>query len=408
MLAGNVHEPGQPSAAADEDAPEAGVAQVLQGRGLADDEVLDERATEQLDLPDDVVDQVVRQPELGDAVAQHPTERVERLEHSDREPLRCEQVRVDQTGRSRADDGDRWLGSDIPRVGDVGVPLSGGIRIDQLLPLRQVPLHLSDLDRHLGVQAHSLALQLLRTHSPGHVRQRVARLQQLQRLAEPTGADQLEHLWDVDLHRAATLARPVLGDEDAELTGLLRALLVPHGLQPDEQLDVTRGVPQGRVPEVPLVDEVEVGGPGLGVTHVGRDAAARGPVEGQPVEHRVAIGQVLVQGADERPLLPERKVPQESHQHGTGGVVPLQHPPQRLGELDAEVTLVELPGDRVHPLGDEELAERLRLGEEPAAEQFELPVERLDPLGTLELGHPGPGGLEGAARLQVVQDVVLR
>ena len=62
---------GQSGTRPDEDAPEAGVTQVLQSRRLADDEVLDELATEQPDLGDDVVDQLVGQAELRDAVAQN-------------------------------------------------------------------------------------------------------------------------------------------------------------------------------------------------------------------------------------------------------------------------------------------------------------------------------------------------
>ena len=83
--------------------------QVLQGRGLADDEVLDEAAAERVDLADHVVDQRVGQAELGNAVAQHAAEFVEGLEHRDREAFHGQQIGVDQAGRAGADHRDRRL-----------------------------------------------------------------------------------------------------------------------------------------------------------------------------------------------------------------------------------------------------------------------------------------------------------
>ncbi len=54
------------------------------------------------DLADHVVDQLVRQAEFGDAVAQHAAEVVERLEHGDREAFSRQQIGVDEAGRARS------------------------------------------------------------------------------------------------------------------------------------------------------------------------------------------------------------------------------------------------------------------------------------------------------------------
>ena len=106
---------GQASARPDEDLPEAVVLEILKGRGLADDEVPDEAAAEQIDLADHVVDQLVRQAELGDAVAQHAAELVEGLEHGDREALGRQQIGVDQTRGTGTDHRNRRLLGLAPR-----------------------------------------------------------------------------------------------------------------------------------------------------------------------------------------------------------------------------------------------------------------------------------------------------
>ena len=96
VLARHVHEGRQARAGADEDLPEARRLEVVERGGLADHEVAHEAPAEQRDLLDHVVDQVVRQAELRDAVAQHSAELVERLEHGDRETFHREQVGIDQ------------------------------------------------------------------------------------------------------------------------------------------------------------------------------------------------------------------------------------------------------------------------------------------------------------------------
>ena len=100
-------------------------------------------------LLDHVVDQLVRQAELRDAVAQHAAELVEGLEHRDRESLDREQVGVDQARRARADHRDRRLVRLGPRADAAGeAPRDVGVH--QLVALRQEPLELADLDRPLA------------------------------------------------------------------------------------------------------------------------------------------------------------------------------------------------------------------------------------------------------------------
>ena len=115
MLAGDVHEARQARAGADENLPEAGGLEVLEGRGLADDEIGHEPAAQEPDLADDVVDQRVRQPEFRDAIAQHAAEFMEGLEDGDGKALRRQEIGVDEAGGTGADHRDRRLLGLSPR-----------------------------------------------------------------------------------------------------------------------------------------------------------------------------------------------------------------------------------------------------------------------------------------------------
>ena len=75
-----MHEAWQARAGADEDLPEARGLEVVERGGLADHEIAHEAPAEQRDLAHHVVDQVVRQAELRDTVAQYAAELVEGLE----------------------------------------------------------------------------------------------------------------------------------------------------------------------------------------------------------------------------------------------------------------------------------------------------------------------------------------
>ena len=76
------------------------------------------------DLADHVVDQRVRQAELGNAVAQHAAEVVERLEDGDRKAFRRQKIGVDQAGGAGADHRNRRLLGPRPRA-DVAPGRSG-------------------------------------------------------------------------------------------------------------------------------------------------------------------------------------------------------------------------------------------------------------------------------------------
>ena len=141
------------------------------------------RPPSSLILRDDVVDQRVRQPEFRDAVAQHAAEFVEGLEDRDRKALRRQQIGVDEAGGAGADHRDRRLLRLRPRA-DVALPALGRPRsvLRELLALGQEPFELADLDRPAGERADALALQLLRADAAGDVRQRIAALDQFERL----------------------------------------------------------------------------------------------------------------------------------------------------------------------------------------------------------------------------------
>ena len=263
MLARHVHEARQAGAGADENLPEAVGLEILDGRRLADDEIGDEAAAEQPDLGDDVVDQRVRQAELRDAVAQDAAELVEGLEDRDRIALGREQIGVDEARGAGADHGDRRLVGLGPGT-DIALPSPGrAARVPELLALGQEPFELADLDRPPGERADALALQFLRADAAGDVGQGVEAFDELERLLELARPQELQHLRDMDLDRAAALgllARP----RHAELARPVLALLVAQGLEPDEEIDLARAVAEVHVAEVALVDELEVPRPLLG------------------------------------------------------------------------------------------------------------------------------------------------
>ncbi len=371
MLTRHVEEPWQSGTTADEHAQEARIAQLLERRRLADHEVGDEPPAEAADLRHDVVDQLVRQTELGDAVPQHPAELVERLEHGDREALGGEQVGRDQARRTRAHDRHRRPYSLLPRIVQALEPRGKADRVGELLPLGQEPLELADAHRLL-VDAHALALQLLRAHAAGDVRQRVARLQHLERLAEPAFADQLEHRRDVDLYGAAALGLDMARDEHAQLARRLGALLVTQRLQPHDELDVAAREAEVHVAEEALVDELEVLGPCVRVTDVRLDRVAGRPVLAEPGEHRVLPRQVSVQCPYEHALLAQRQLPEEAHHDAAGVVVTAQHIPDLPDEVVAQLRLTELPGHGLHAVGGEQVPERAGIGGQTALQQTEL------------------------------------
>ena len=115
---------------------------------------------------------------------------------------------------------------------------------------------------------------------------------------------------------------------------------------------------------------------------------------------------MLVDGADELALEAERHVPDKAHQHLARVVVAQQQTPEGLDEIGAEFGLLELPDDRVGAVGDEHVAERLRIGEQPTLQERHLVVEGLDGLGFLQRLELRLRTFERLARVQVAEQVV--
>src|SRR5208283_2516628 len=72
---------------------------------------------------------------------------------------------------------------------------------------------------------------------------------------------------------------------------------------------LSRAVSEIHVAEIALVHELEVARPLLRRADVGRDAVLPGPALRQALEHRVAVGEILVDRNDELALELERHVP---------------------------------------------------------------------------------------------------
>ena len=316
VLARNVHETRQARTGADEDLPEAGIFEVLQGGRLADDEVLDELAAEPVDLADHVVDQRVGQAEFGNSVAQHAAEVVEGFEHRDRVAFDRQQIGVDQAGRTGTDHRDRGLFGPDPRR-DVVLPL---VLVDAVffflepLALGQVPFELADLDRPAGHGADALALMLLRAHAAGDIRQRIEPLDQLQgqSLSLPCPM-RLSSSGNVDGHRAAALDA-AFGVETALFARTVFALLVAQHLEPDEEIDLAHRIAERAIAQIPRRDEFEIVLALFGRADIGVDEVPAGPILRKPFEHRIAVAQMLVDRRDEFALKLERNRPDEALQ----------------------------------------------------------------------------------------------
>jgi len=239
----------------------------------------------------------------------------------------------------------------------------------ELVALRQIPLELADLDRPPVVRADALALQLLRAHAAGDVRQRIAVLDQLQRRAKFTRAEQIEHLGDVDFHRASARVLRFAFDLDADFARPVFALLVAQGFEPDEQLDLARAVAEVHIAEIAAVDQTEIARAFLGRADVGRDRILTRPAVCESGEHRIASAEVGVERAHERPFALEREGPNETHQHRAHRVVTQQLFPEHRREGRAEFVAVKRRRDRLQAVGDKDVAEGARIA-------FEVPLEQ--------------------------------
>ena len=156
----------------------------------------------------------------------------------------------------------------------------------------------------------------------------------------------------MNLDRTAAFGRGAW-PRNAEFARPVVALLVAQRLEPHQKVDFAGAVAEAHVAEVALVDELEVVRSLLGRANVGRNAVLRRPALRQALEHRVAVGQMGVDGGDELALELERQVPDEAQQDRAHVVVAQQQLPQRLGEVAAERVLLELPDDGLRAVVDE-------------------------------------------------------
>src|SRR5208337_4376429 len=343
-------------------------------------------------------------PEFRDAIAQHAAELMEGLEDGDGKTLGRQQIGVDEAGGTRADDRDRRLLGLGPRADKTLQGLAGPTGLGELGALGQEPFELADLDRPSGQRADALALQFLRADAAGDVRQRIAALDELQRLGELARPQKMQHFRNMDLDRAAALglaARP----RHADLAGAVFALLVAQRLEPHQQIDLAGAVAEIHVTEIALIDELEVPRPLLGRTDVWWNAVLPGPALRQALEHRIAVRKIGVDRGDELALELERDVPDEAQEDGAHVVVAQQQAPQRFGEVAAELVLLELPDDGLHAVVDEHLPERFRAVQEPTTQQAELFLEDLERFGVLELLDLAPGRLERPAHLPIALEI---
>ena len=121
---------------------------------LTDDHVAHELDAERLEVLDILVDDLLRQAVLGDAVAQHAAVRVQRLEDRHRVAQLREVAGHREAGRARADDSDLLLAPHLGRGGLAAVPVLA-------LPVGDEALQPADADRVLMGEEHAARLALV-------------------------------------------------------------------------------------------------------------------------------------------------------------------------------------------------------------------------------------------------------
>ena len=225
-LARDAEERRAAGAGAHEDRVEAlAVQQLRDGEGLADHLVgleLDAHLAQALHL---ALDDVARQPERRDAVAEHAADHVQRLEHGD---LGAEPDQVaggGQPGRPGADDG--HLARAAPRTRAGPRRRTGVVADETLEPADGHRLHLAVDD------ALAFALGFLRTHAAAHGREQIGFVDDRERAVEVAHDQVADEARDVDGHRAPGHARG-LAALDAALRlvqGVLEAVAEVHLLE---------------------------------------------------------------------------------------------------------------------------------------------------------------------------------
>src|SRR5450759_2833944 len=219
VLAGDVHEDRQARAYGHEDGVEL-LAQLRQGVRLADDLVgpdLDAVVDQPVHF---LLDDVLGQAELGDAVDQDATGRVEGFEDRDLVAALGQLAGRSESGRARTHDGDLVARqSRLSRREDVTV-------VDG--PVGDKALEVADRDRRagLGAQADLLALRLLRADASGDAGQGVVAEQRVRGGLDVALAQQPDEVGDVDRNRTAINAvglgalKAAIGLHDGQLLGV--------------------------------------------------------------------------------------------------------------------------------------------------------------------------------------------
>ena len=179
ILARDVQEPRQPRPRADEDGPiSLLVHQLVQRHRLADEHVGLDLRPQGLHILDLSVEDLSRQPELGNPIPQHAPRRVQRFEDPHPIPLPRQISRRRQAGRA---------GPDNRHLRRIRLGLAPEAKLHVVpLPVRGEPLQRADRHRirPLAKHARCLALALLRAHPAAHPRQVVAVLQNLDRVGK--------------------------------------------------------------------------------------------------------------------------------------------------------------------------------------------------------------------------------
>ena len=238
-FAGNIHEIGQAGAGADEDGFIALIEKLVDGQGLADDDVgldLNAQFPEGFHFPGH---DGLGKPELRNAVDQHASGSVKRFEDRDAEPLLCQIAGAGQTGGAGADDGHPVS------VGSRSLGLFGGMFV---MPVRDKAFQPADAYRiHLcpGLQgALAFTLGFLRADPAADRGQGRGAGNDLVGFLEVPLPDFPDEIRNPDIHGAA-------GDAGAVFTvQAARGLFLSH----------LQGIAQGYLLKIPGPDLRGLGG----------------------------------------------------------------------------------------------------------------------------------------------------
>ena len=226
-LAGDVHEPRQARAGADEYGLVAHLEQLVDGQHLADDHVGLDVHAHGLEVVDLLVDDGLGKTELRNAVGQHAARDVQRLVHGHLVAHAGQVARAGQPRGAGADD------SDLVAVGGGRLRSLGGMLA---VPVGHEALQAADAHRLAPHAAHVLGfvLGLLRAHAAAHGGQRGGAVDHLKRALDVLVGQLGDELGDVDLHGALADAGLVLAVQaaarllDGHFIGIAGGHLLEH------------------------------------------------------------------------------------------------------------------------------------------------------------------------------------